>query len=215
MAYPQLIQLALKKLESLVSSHFFRYGRSRGYKGMRCDHMKNHVAVLEVMVKACCLQFDGSLCAVSGNTARSLTVPEIAQLSKIDQRTVERCLADLEDMKLLKSEKQFKRLFPEGLKVSAVWREFTQLFWEKLDLWSLFVESVKYAQQQAKLFFKRPLKLISAIKRKITPEDRRRSQQNNLLFIAMTGCSHRQRGKPCEGRYQTQEICALCHKFSV
>lgn len=210
--YPHLIQKALVKINNLLSSAFFRRGRSFGYKAMRSDRMENHYAVLTVMLQGCCLQFDGTLCRVSGSSARPLTVPEIASFSEINQRTVERCIADLKDLKLIQSEKQFKRLFPEGLTVSAVLRVFTRLFWEKLGLWSLFVESVKYAQQHAKLKLKRPMKLLGTV---VKPDGRRRSQQNNLLFLAMTGCQHRKRGKPCSGGHQSAEICDLCRKFSV
>lgn len=164
---PRIITEARSGLSKLVSSAFFRYGRSRGIKAMKKDYAEKILAVLDVMLQACVLQFDGGLCRVSGNLARPLTVPEMSHFSEIHQRTVERIIRDLKDMGLIKSEKQFKRLFPDGFKVSAVWRVFTRLFWEKLGLWSLFVESVKYAAQNGKLKLKRPLTKVGPKKNRI------------------------------------------------
>lgn len=181
---------------------------------MRCDYAEKFLAVLDTMLQGCVMQFDGALCRVSGNMARPYTVPEIAKFSDIHQRTVERIIRDLKDMGLIQSKRQFRRLFPDGLKVSAVWRVFTRLFWEKLGLWSLFVESVKYASQHGKLKLKNPIKLVSKKKSpSVVEDDRRRSRQNNLLFVAMVGCEHRKRGPNCPGGHQTTEICALCRKF--
>lgn len=151
MAAPRIITFARAKLSQLVSSVFLLHARTKGLKAMRNDYAQKFLIVLDVMLQGCCLEFDGQLCRVQGNLARPLTVPEIATLSNINQRTLERILHDLKDMKLLQSERQFKRYFPEGLKVAAVWRVFTKLFWEKLGLWSLFVKSVKYATQHAHL----------------------------------------------------------------
>lgn len=181
---------------------------------MKSDYAEKCLIVLSVMLHACCLEFDGHLCQVSGNMARPLTVPEIAYFSKIKQRTVERILHDLKDMRLIVAEKQFRRYFPEGLKVAAVWRVFTRSFWEKLGLWGLFVESVKYAAAHAKLKLKNPIKLVG--KRKslsITEKQQRQSRQNNLWFIAMTGCEHRHRARCCPGGYQCTEVCDICRKF--
>lgn len=216
MAAPRIITLARAKLSQLISSTFFRYARTKGLKAIRTDYAQKFIIVLDVMLQGCCLEFDGQLCRVKGNLARPLTVPEMATLSKINQRTLERIIHDLKDMKLLQSEKQFKRYFPSGLHVAAVWRVFTKLFWEKLGLWGLFVESVKYATAHAHLKLKNPIKLIGEKKaRKITDEEARQRKREIALFPLMAGCRHRKNEKACNGEYQTDEICALCHKLSA
>lgn len=223
--FPQIIKQALAKLDNLISSEFFRRGRSKGWKAMKYDHAENLKALLVAMLYSCCMQFDGSLCRVSGNTARPLTVPEMAQFSKLKQRTAERCLADLKDLGLIQSEKQFKRFLPTGLKVAAVWRVFTKLFWEKLGLWSLFVESVKYAQEHSKLNLKLPLKAVTdnalgALMKKtkqrtlFSEEKRRECQRQNALFRQMTQCRHFANAKNCPGGHQVEEICAMCRKLA-
>lgn len=212
--FPRIIQLAIARIDNLISSAFFRRGRSKGYKAMKSDRAENMKALFIVQLQACCLEFQGGLCRVSGNLARPLTVPEMASLSKKNQRTIERCLADAKDLGLIHSEKQFIRKFPNGLHVAAVWRVFTQLFWEKLGLWGLFVESVKYAAQHARLKLKHPLKNVGKKKSPGNSEEqRRRSKQNNLWFAAMVACEHRPRAQSCPGGYQCAEICALCHQF--
>lgn len=213
--FPKIIAEALSRLDNLVSSAFFRRGRSRGYKAMKSDRAENIKALLVVLLKACCMEFQGGLCRVSGNLARPLTVPEMAEFSKKNQRTIERCLADLKDLGLIHSEKQFRRMFPSGLKVAAVWRVLTQLFWEKLGLWSLFVESVKYAAGHARLKLKHPLKTVGKKKTlKTATEEERRRKSMLTLFPLMAFCEHRKNEKACSGCHQGEEVCALCRKLS-
>ena len=218
---PRIIPEACAKIASLVSSHHVRYGRSKGLKAMKSAYAEKMIIVLEVMLKACTLQFDGALCRVSGGFARSLTVPEIAFFSHLPQRTVERILHDLKDMGFLHSEKQFRRYFSGSLKVAAVWRVFTEKFWKLLNLWSLFVESVKYAAQHAHLQLKHPLKTvgkkIGGIFRKfppITKEQEQQSKKNNQLFLDMVNCPNRKFAKTCPGGRNPEEICALCRRFT-
>lgn len=212
---PAIITLARQKLASLVYSASIRYGRSRRFKAMKKDYAKKVLTVLDSMLQACCLQFDGALCRVSGERARPYTVPELATFTELNQRCVERIIHDLKDLKLIQSEKQFKRMFPEGLKVAAVWRVFTKLFWESLGLWSLFVESVKYSCEHGKLKFQNLIKLVGKKKPPdIIREERRRSKQKNQLFLFMCQCEHRKGEKACTGQHKEAEICALCHKFS-
>ena len=211
---PLIIQKALARIANLTSSAFFRRGRSKGLKAMRSDHAENCKVMFVSMLQGCCLEFDGALCRVSKGTARPLTIPEISQFSKKNQRTIERCQATAKDLGLLHAEKQFKCASPDGLKVAAVWRVFTRLFWEKLGLWGLYVESVKYAAANAKLKLRNPIKLVGK-KKPPSPdaEQRRRSQQNNLWFAAMVACEHRPRAQNCPGGHQCAEVCALCRKF--
>lgn len=213
--FPRLIQLAIARVDLLISSSFFRRGRSKGLKAMRSDHAENCKVMFVAMLQGCCLEFDGALCRVSNGTARPLTIPEISQFSKKNQRTIERCQATAKDLGLLHSEKQFKCSSPDGLKVAAVWRVFTRLFWEKLGLWSLYVESVKHAAANAKLKLRNPVKLVG--KKKPPDPDRanqRRRKAETLLFIAMSKCRHRKNEKSCSGAYQTAEICDMCRRFS-
>lgn len=213
---PLIIQLALAKIGNLTSSAFFRYGRSKGQKAMRCDHAENCKVMLVAMLQGCCLEFDGALCRVAGDTARSLTIPEIAKFSNKNQRTIERCQATVKDLGLLHSEKQLKCASPDGLKVAAVWRVFTKLFWEKLGLWGLFVESVKHATEHAHLKLKNPIKLVGKKKtQRMTAEEARQRKREISLFPLMAQCEHRKNEKACSGRHRSEEICALCHKMSV
>lgn len=215
MAAPRIITLARTKLSQLISSTFFRYARTKGLRAIRTDYAQKFILVLDVMLQGCCLEFDGQLCRVKGNLAKPLTVPEMATLSKINQRTLERILHDLRNMGLIQSEKQFRRFFLGGLRVAAVWRSFTKLFWEKLGLWGLFVESVKYAAQHAHLRIKNPIKLVGKKKaRKMTDEEARQRKREIDLFPLMAGCRHRKNEKACDGQFQTGEVCALCHKLS-
>lgn len=213
---PTILTIARQKLASLVSSPKVRYGRSRGFKAMKRNYAEKVMAVLDSMLQGCCLQFDGKFCMVKDGLARPMTVPEMARFTDINQRCVERIIYDLKDLGLIQSEKQFKRLFPNGLKVSGVMRMFTRLFWELLGLWSLFVESVKYASEHGKLKFKNPIKLVGKKKPPaVSEEERRRRQRDNLLFVAMSKCRHRKNEKSCSGGYQTAEICAMCRNFSA
>ena len=221
---PRIITEARAKIVDLVYSSFFRRGRSKGYKAMRCDFAEKFIPVIDTMLLGCCLEADGGLCRVVDGTARPLTVAEISEFSGVEQRTVERILAVLKDLGLLNSEKQFKRLFPEGLKVAAVWRVFTKLFWEKLGLWNLFVESVKYAAEHAHLKLKRPIKTVgkyigNIFKRclKLTDdqkkEQERQSAKNNQMFQDMCSCQNLKCAKTCRGGKKPEEICALCHRL--
>lgn len=79
---PKIIQFALDRLHTLVTTPKFLHGRKNGLKAMRSDRAKNTLAVLEVMLRDCTMQFNGAICAVDGNAARALTVPEIARYSK-------------------------------------------------------------------------------------------------------------------------------------
>lgn len=216
MAVPRIITLARAKLSQLISSTFFRYARTKGLKAIRTDYAQKFIIVLDVMLQGCCLEFDGQLCRIKGNLARPLTVPEMATLSHINQRTLERIIHDLKDMGLLQSEKQFKRFILGGLKVAAVWRVFTRLFWEKLGLWGLFVESVQYAAKHAHLKLKNPLKSVGKKKaRKMTDEEARQRKRELTLFPLMANCKHRKHEKACSRCYQTEEVCALCRKLSA
>lgn len=220
---PRIIYEARAKIASLVYSNFFRYGRSKGYKAMRRDFAEKFIPVIDTMLLSCCLEFDGGLCRVDGNTARPLTVPEISKFSGVEQRTVERILAVLKELGLINSEMQFKRLFPTGLKVAAVWRVFTQKFWEKLGLWSLFVESVKYAAEHAHLKLRYPLKnvgkyiknifhCIKSLKEK-DEENERLRKKHNQMWSDMCSCSNFKNCKTCRGGIKPEEICALCHRL--
>ena len=212
---PRIIPEARARLSSLVYSAYVKFGRSCGLKAMKKDYAEKLIALLDSMLLACIMQFDGKLCRVSGDLARPYTVPEMATLTGFNQRTVERMIHDLKDLKLIQSEKQFKRLFSEGLKVAAVWRFFTRLFWEKLGLWSLFVESVKYAVHNGKLQPKNPIHLVGKKKTKDQKEEeRRKSQYENQLFLFMTQCEHRKGEKACSGGFKSAEVCAMCHRFS-
>lgn len=212
---PKIILEAIARVDTLISSAFFRRGRTKGYKAMKSDHAENIKALLITLLKACCMEFEGGLCRVSGDLARPLTVPEMAKFSEKNQRTVERCLADLKDLGLVHSQKQFMRRFPEGLKVAAVWRVLTQLFWEKLGLWDLLVESVKYAAAHAHLRLKYPLKLVGKRKKpyNITEEQRRQSKLNNERAIIAVNCPRFKRAKSCLGGFQASEVCDVCHKL--
>lgn len=215
MACPRIITIARTKITSLVYSHKVRYGRSRGIKAMKRSYAEKFLTVLDAMLQGCCLQFEGNFCVVKDGTARPMTVPEMAKFTEINQRCVERIIHDAKDLGLIQSEKQFIRMFPEGLKVSAVLRMFTKLFWQSLGLWSLFVESVKYAAQNGKLKFKNPIKTVGDKKPPDQlKEEKRRSKQNNQLFLFMVQCEHRKDGKPCPGRYKGAEICDTCHRIS-
>ena len=213
---PKIISLARQKISDLVHSPFFRYGRSESVKAMKCDYAEKFLLLLDSMLLACVMQFDGKLCRVSGNAGRPYTVREMALFTNIHQRTVERMLHDLKDLKLIQSDKQFIRMFPEGLKVAAVWRVFTRQFWEKLGLWSLFVESVKYAAHNGKLRLKNPLRWAGKKKpASVAEEEKRKSKKDNQLFLFMVNCEHRISEKACSGRYLAPEVCAMCHHFSA
>ena len=213
---PKIITLACQKLPDLVYSSFFRYGRSEGIKAMKCDYAEKFLILLESLLWACVMQFDGKLCRVSGNVGRPYTVREMALFTHINQRTIERMLHDLRDLKLIQSDKQFIRMFPEGLKVAAVWRVFTRQFWEKLGLWSLFVESVKYAARNGKLRLKNPLRWAGKKKSaSVSEEEKRKSRHDTQIFIFMSQCEHRKGEKACSGRYLAPEVCAMCHHFSA
>lgn len=213
---PAILTIARQKLYQLVYSPAVRYGRSAGLKAMKKDYAEKVMAVLDSMLQGCCLQFDGKFCMVKDGLARSMTVPEMARFTEINQRCVERIIHDLKDLGLIQSEKQFKRLFPNGLKVSGVMRMFTKLFWESLGLWSLFVESVKYASEHGKLKLKNPIKLVGKKKPPAVAEaERRRSQRDNQLFLFMVQCEHRKGEKACSGQYKDAEVCAICRKLSA
>lgn len=213
---PRIITLARSLLSNLVSSTFFKYGRTKGFKAIRTDYAQKCLIVLDVMLQGCCLEFDGGICRVSGNLARPLTVPEMAALSKINQRTLERILHDLKDMGLLQSEKQFKRFFLGGLKVAAVWRVFTRLFWEKLGLWGLFVESVKYAAQHAHLKLRNPIKSVGKKKKScsITQEQERQRRLNNERALLAVNCPNFKQAKSCSGGLRGAEVCEICHRVA-
>lgn len=212
MAVPRIITEARAKISQLVFSPFFRHGRNRGVKAMKTDYAEKFVTLLDSMLLACVMQFDGRLCRVSNNLARPYTVPEMAQFTNLNQRTVERMIRDLKDLKLINSEKQFKRMFPDGFKVAAVWRVFTRLFWEKLGLWSLFVESVQYAAKHAHLKLKNPIKLVGKKKKpySITKEQERQSRLNNQRALCALECSRSRKKKGCLGGFQAPEICEVC-----
>ena len=213
---PKLLSIARQKLSQLVHSPAVRYGRSRGLKAMKKPYAIKVMTVLDSMLQGCCLQFEGKFCMVKDGLARPMTVPEMARFTDIGQRCVERIIHDLKDLGLIQSEKQFKRLFPEGLKVSGVIRMFTKLFWESLGLWSLFVESVRYASENGKLKLKNPIKMVGKKKPPAVVEaERRRSQRDNQLFMYMCQCKHRKGEKACSGEYMAAEVCAICRKLSV
>lgn len=212
---PRIITLAITRLPQLIYSNAFRRGRTRGVKAMKKDYAEKFIILMKSMLMACVMQFDGKLCRVSGDLARPYTVPEMAQFTDMNQRTIERMIHDLKDLKLIQSEKQFKRMFPDGLKVAAVWRFFTRLFWEKLGLWSLFVESVKYAAHNGKLQPKNPIKRVRKKKPPAIAEaERRKRQHDTQLFLFMAQCEHRKGEKACSGNYMAEEVCAMCRRFS-
>lgn len=213
---PKILLLARQKLSQLVNSPTVRYGRSRGLKAMKKSYAEKFIAVLDSMLQGCCLQFEGKFCMVKDGLARPMTVPEMARFTDIGQRCVERIIHDAKDLGLIQSEKQFKRMFPNGLKVSGVIRMFTKLFWESLGLWSLFVESVRYASEHGKLKLKNPIKLVGKKKPPAVAEaERRRSQRDNQLFLFMCQCERRKGEKACSGQFKDAEVCALCRKLSV
>lgn len=212
---PRIIPEARTRIASFVHSAYVKFGRSCGLKAMKKDYAEKLITLLDIMLQACTMQFDGRLCRVSGDLARPLTVPEMATFTEFNQRSVERMIHDLKDLKLIQSEKQFKRMFPEGLKVAAVWRLFTRLFWEKLGLWSLFVESVKYAAHNGKLQPKNPIRRVGKKKSATAAEaERRKIQRDNQLFLFMAQCEHRKGEKACSGNYMAEEVCAMCRRFS-
>lgn len=140
--------------------------------------------------------------------------------SKVNQRTVERIIHDLKDIGLLQSEKQFSRIINGNLTVSAVWRIFTKLFWDMFSLWSLFVESVKYACTHPRLVQNFPLKRVGkklgdkfTRAHKITDEQQRQSAKNNIMFKDMCSCPNLKYAKICRGGKKPGEICALCHSL--
>ena len=74
-------------------------------------------------------------------------------------------------------------------------------------MWSLFVESVKYATRNGNLKFKNPLKWAGKKKSaSAKEEEKQKSKKNNQLFLFMSSCEHRIGEKACSGQYMAAEV---------
>lgn len=201
---PLVIQRALERLDALLLNSHIRWGRRQAVRAMRPERRRALKKILTAMLKASTLQFDGALCRVTKDKkrARPLTIAELASFAGLSLRGAWRAIADLKDLGLLKTVKQQRFEVAAGLAVAPCLRFFTRLFWDMLNLWSLFIESVKYARADNKLNFQIPIKIIA----------RTRIQERNSCFIQAVECKQRFRGR-CYGGRLAPEVCSICRQF--
>lgn len=162
-ALPLLITTLLGLLPDFTASAKFLFGRPGGSgKKMKSDHAANLRAVLMVLARGCALQYDGLICHFEDGWVRPLTIPEIAVITGLNEKTIDRCLAELEAMGLLES-RQIKRRNPTTgrLEVSGGLRKFTKKFWLAVGLWRLFQKGLDWAKRHGKRKFLLPFKGIS------------------------------------------------------
>lgn len=160
---PLLITSALSLLREFVFSPAVLFGRpGESAKKMRSDRAENMLAVLEVLVRSCCLQHGGLICHIAARWVRPKTVIEIAMLTKLSEKTVDRCLSDLTAMGYLESKQVKRKNRTTGqIEVSGALRQLTQKFWAALHLWRLFKDSCEWAKNNGRRAFVMPFKGIS------------------------------------------------------
>lgn len=225
--FPQVIQSILARLETFILTSCL-YGRAHIWRAMRPERQKSILTLLFVLAKSCCLAYDGAFVRVVNNgVAYPLTIKEMARLSGLPIWTVNRCLADLRELGFIKNmNKQIKRIGADGLECSCVLRCFTRAFYEAIGLYSMFVESVKWAAQHSKLkiswaFHKVKDKAAKAITKALhgagaskVPKDEkeRYRQKENAKFLEYLSCSAKH-PVGCLGGYSSAEVCEVCRKF--
>lgn len=209
---PLLLLLAPEKLDRLFeigSPILFCNGRVRS---MRTERIGSIRRLLTVMIRAACLQHDGAPCQVTktpkGKEARPLTVPELAHRAGIGTRNAERCLSDLRDSGWLGRTPQVRRKNGLGMMgVAPVLRIFTAAFWRALGLWSLFVESVRYATtEQAPIRMRLPMTWIGTTGRRMP---RQKAVPVNIQITALNCLESR--GGACDALGNTP-VCKHCRE---
>lgn len=207
---PLLLLLAPEKLKLLFETGSPILSCGGRIRSMRTERVGSIQRLLTVMLRAACLQHDGSPCQVTktekGKEARPLTVPELAQRAGLGIRNAERCLRDLRDAGLLGRTPQIRRKNGLGmLGVAPVLRIFTAAFWRALGLWSLFVDSVRYAAEQAPIRMRIPLTWIGTTGRRM-PRQKPVPLDRQLADLAQI-CLH-EKGGSCDG--DSRKLCQIC-----
>lgn len=158
-ALPLPLQKAIDLVPWLVASLTkSRPGLIRTMRPERQDSLKK---ILTTLLLSCSLQHDGAICYVNDKWAKPKTLKEIAEEAGVSYPCAKRCLAFLKQVKLIKS-KQVKRKnkINGQVEVSPGLRYFTPEFWQKLDLWKLFQQSVAWAKRHCRRFFFLPFKAV-------------------------------------------------------
>lgn len=165
---PFIIQFSLNLLSGFIVGAFAD-SRAKGVRALRSDRIASMQAIMEVLLRACCLEQDGRCCVIAGRIARPITIATIAKRAGRSRRTVVRVLGELVRYGWLDSW-QIKRKSPDGIGylVYRGLRSFTSKFWQALGLAKLFRKGVTWAKQHRKLGFEIPFKRVSAGKRKGT-----------------------------------------------
>lgn len=160
---PPLITLVCARMGRLFPA--LEYARNL-IRAMRPERKEDIIRVCTAMGKLICLDpgpLLGAAVIVKDGKARPVTVREIARLAELDLCTVERCLKDMRDMKLIDVGRQKRSVLDRGkmtLVVSGVVRKFTDLFWQTLGLVEDLTKSIKYMADRIASGAKKALKLI-------------------------------------------------------
>lgn len=147
---PLTLSLALARIDQALQSALLLYAGGRA-TAMRSDRLWAIRALLEVMLRHCCLQSDGHIVLLlnDGKEAVPLTIKELARLSGLTTKRVVRCLLDLRNAGFISSRRQLRRhAGGETLLVAACFRAFTRKFWASMGLWGIYVSCVRYAQKK-------------------------------------------------------------------
>lgn len=147
---PLALSLALARIDQALQSALLLYAGGRA-AAMRSDRLWAIRALLEVMLRHCCLQSDGHIVLLinDGKEAVPLTIKELARLSGLTTKRVVRCLLDLRNAGFISSRRQLRRhARGETLLVAACFRAFTRKFWASMGLWGIYVSCVRYAQKK-------------------------------------------------------------------
>lgn len=155
---PKTLFLGQQRTSFLFERSAFRYPHQGRRRAIRTDRRRRLLAVLDVLLSFSCLSLEGLLCRVVDGEARPITVSEVAKAAAIPDIAAKRCLSQLTEMGLLKTEKQRRYYDRQGvLCVSGVFRRLTSKFWSALGLLEQFIADCKYCQrtQHIRLITKR------------------------------------------------------------
>lgn len=185
-------------------------------RAMKKSRQDDIIALAIAFIELCCLQLEGVAVALSNGTARPITVPELTRMAKLNQRTCERCLADMKDMGLIHVTKQTKSKIDRGevlVIVSSVLRALTPKFWDWLGLLEDFRRAVQWAKSKLEVIklrmptFRKP---CHRVRGKSAANLKPRSLEEQLAPVK---CRRYITGRPCLPGHCAQATYEECMKF--
>lgn len=226
---PLVLQLAAERIGDLFQLADLTHGSER-CRAMRRERREAISKVVLAILSRLCLQASGIIVQLEadGREASPLSVESLAAVAGLPARRTKRALYDLRIAGLLEVKQQWRRSPDHGrtLLVAACVRRLTRRFWAALNLWGLFIETVRYMQGRPAIRIKTAIYRISAsLKGKKltplmengqpkyyqeTPEEKKRRKQRQAAFRCLMN-----NGGPCDSPSCSLAQLAVCKQVCV